>query len=630
MPLFGKRAGDDDTARADRLIAQGQAEEDRGAFTAAEGFFRQAVAAAPRHARAHLNLGNALKQQGRLQEAIDAYRAAVEAQPQDAPAHCNLGVALALAGNAAEAQRRFELALQLAPGLYQASLFLARLLVARGDLAGATRHLQRALEGQPIADLQAELAELLVKQARYEEARAACHAALALAPGHAPALLCLGRMALSSGDARTACEHFGRAVAAAPSNAEMWAAYLMTLNVRTDISPEAIAREHFRFGEAFDRAAPAAPAARSGKRPLRVGYVSGDYKASPVAWFIAPVLEHHDPDRVETFCYSNVAVEDEVTARIRPLADHWRPIHGANDEAVRDLVRADGIDILVDLSGHTLGNRLALFAMRAAPVQASWLGYLNTTGLQSIDFRITDAHTDPEGMTEHLHSEALARMPHSQWCWVPFHEAPPRPAEHHGQPVFGSFNYAGKVNDATLDLWAQVLRAVPGSELRVHAADNTEFRATVTRKLEARGVAATRVSFVAHLPIDKYFEAFNAVDIALDTFPYNGGTTTFTTYWMGVPMVALPGDRGIARGSYSIARSAGLDELVARDAAHFVELNASLALDPAGRARLSAGLRDRLMRSVLGDAARFTRDLESLYAWMIERKAGRLRAAAEV
>jgi predicted O-linked N-acetylglucosamine transferase (SPINDLY family) len=395
----------------------------------------------------------------------------------------------------------------------------------------------------------------------------------------------------------------------------------MTLNVRTDLTPAEIAHEHFRFGAAFEARNAKAALVKPRHLPLRIGYVSGDYKASPVTWFIKPVLEHHDRTRVTTYCYSNVAIEDEVTARVKPHADYWRKIHGMSDDAVCDLIQSDKIDVLVDLSGHTLGNRLGVFARRPAMVQATWLGYLNTTGLKSIDFRITDRHTGPEGVTEELHSEALLRMPESQWCWVPFYDVPAKAAfGRRERLVFGSFNYAGKVNAETLDLWSRVLREVPDSELRIHAVSQPEFRATMLERLEARQIARDRVTFVPHLAIEKYFDAFREVDIALDTMPYNGGTTTFVTYWMGVPMVALAGNRGIARGGYSIAKSAGLEELIALDADQYVETNVRLATDDGFRVALARSLRDRLMQSALADAKRFTRDLEALFEEMIERK----------
>ncbi len=618
MGLFRRTPPENRIEEADALIAQGQAVEDAGRPAEAEALYRKAIEAAPRHARAHLNLGNALRAQGRLQEAADANRAAIGADAGYGPAHCNLGVVLLHLGNVAEARRHFERALELAP-LPAAAVHLARLAQASGAPLEAIAHLERALAIDPApALLHVELGQLRLQAGRMQPARDAFAAALERDPQCAPALLAWGRLEFGAGEAR-ALELLKRGAAAAPHDAEMWAAYLMALNVRSELSAEDIAREHFRFGAEFPTTPPAPrPAVRTPRRPLRVGYVSGDFRASPVAWFIAPVLQHHDRQRIESFCYSNAEREDEVTARLRPSCGHWRPIHGLDDAAVESLVRSDGIDVLVDLSGHSAFNRLGVFARRAAPTQVTWLGYLNTTGLRSMDYRITDRHTDPEGATEALHTERLARMPHSQWCWVPFYDERERGGESApgDAPVFASFNHTGKINGATLDLWCAILRELPGATLRVHGATRADFVASLLRRVEERGIARERVTPVPHLPIDKYFDAFRHVDIALDTFPYNGGTTTFVTYWMGVPMVALVGARGIARGSYSIAKSAGFDELIARDADEYLRANLRLARDAKYRRALAAALRARLMASPLADARRFTRDLETLYEAM--------------
>jgi predicted O-linked N-acetylglucosamine transferase (SPINDLY family) len=294
---------------------------------------------------------------------------------------------------------------------------------------------------------------------------------------------------------------------------------------------------------------------------------------------------------------------------------------------VVDLIREDGIDVLVDLSGHTPRNRLAVFARRAAPVQATWLGYLNTTGLREMDFRIADRHTDPEGASESLHSEKLARLPHSQWAYVPHNvvalKDSPRPP---GAPVvFGSFNQMAKVSDACLDLWSEVLKRVPGSILRVHAVPDAVAKQDLLARLARRGVAASRVETRGRMPTAEYLAAIADVDIALDSMPYNGGTTTLDTYYMGVPLVALAGERGIGRGSYSIAMSAGLDELVARTPAEFVERNVALATHAEARLALRRSIRPRLEASPLMDPVRFTRDLEALYRAMLDRDASTSR-----
>lgn len=609
-------------AAAEGLVGQGQGLEDAGKFTEAEACFREAIALAPAYPRAHLNLGNVLQQLGRLDECATAYEAAVEADPAFAPAYYNLGVVLMRLGRFAEAKRRLEKALELMPTMAAAAVQLSAVCEREGDLPAAIRNLERAVSLDPrLAQAHADLGALLVKRGSVPEAERAFREALRADARCTLALLGLGRVELSCGNSVEASILFKRACEAKPLDPELWAAYLMSLNVREDLAPEEIASEHFAFGKAFETDAPATITRAAKKGPVRVGYVSGDFKAHPVAWFIEPVLAHHDRDAFETYCYSNVARPDELTARVRAQADCWRPIHGRDDAAVADMIRADKIDVLIDLAGHTSDSRLAVFARRPAPVQAGWLGYLNTSGLRAMDYRITDRHTDPEGMTEALHTEKLVRMPESQWFWVPPYDIPARQFADSPPPrpvTFGSFNHLGKITDACLDKWCEVLRRVPDSLLRIHGVGQPAYSQRLLARLARRGVDEGRVTLIGWLGIHEYFAAFNDVDIALDTMPYNGGTTTFVTYWMGVPMVALAGTRGIARGGYSIAKSAGYEELAALSLEQWTERNVALAKDGAGRLALSRSLRPRLEASPLMDPARFTRDLGNLYRDMLK------------
>ncbi len=610
---------------ADAHIVQGQRLEDEHQLAAAESAFRRAVSCAPGYPRAHLNLGNALHKQGRLEEAAQAHREAARLDPAYAPAHFNLGTVLLALGDTAGARTHLAQALATRPDMADAAVLLAEACDLEGDGEGARRHLEAALAIDPrLAGAAANLGVLHVEAGRIAEARAAFENALAIDPRNGPALCGMGRIAMMQGDAARAASLFQQASALDPADLEAWTSYLFALNFRGDLDAKAIAHEHFRFGDAF---APAVPAprgrVRAQGRRLRVGYVSADFMKHPVGLFMRPVLREHDGAGFETFCYSNGTREDEVSAELRGLAGHWRPIRGRSDEWVAELVRRDGIDILVDLSGHTAHNRLGVFARRAAPVQATWLGYLNTTGLTTMDHRICDARTDPPGTTEALNRETLARMPHSQWCYAPYYEVAPGAAR--ADPgeriVFGAFNQFAKASDACLDLWCEVLRALPRASLRVHAVPEDAEDAFLER-LARRGVQASRVALRPRLGILEYFAAIADVDIALDSYPYNGATTTLDTLWMGVPVVALAGERSISRGTYSICAGAGLDELLADSPRAWVERNVALARDAAARASLRQSLRPRLERSPLMDARRFTRDLEDLYRRMAAGAAG--------
>ncbi len=609
---------------ADALIAGGQEAEDAGDLAAAEARYREAIAAAPSYPRAHINLGNALQKRGRLEDSAAAHRTALEHDPDYAGAHYNLGGVLVQLGDVAQAKRHLERVLALNPGMADAAVILATACESEGDLAGARRQLERALAIQPRhAGAAANLGAILVEMGEIAAAEKSFRAALAIDPDSAPALAGLARIDVQRGRALLADAPFRAALQKDPGEALVWSSFLFSLNLRDDLDAAAVARQHFAFGKIFERGAAAQRAAKSAvsSRRIRVGYVSGDLMKHPVALFLRPVLAAHDPAQFETFCYANGHVRDELTAELRATSGQWRPIAGREDPWVEDLVRADGIDVLVDLSGHTARNRLGVFARKPAPVQATWLGYLNTTGLRAMDFRICDRYTDPEGETEALNSEALARLPNSQWCYAPYYDIALKPLPPEGrEPItFGSFNQFAKVSDGCLDLWAEILRQVPGSRLRVYGVPAGVAADDFHARLEQRGVPRARATLYGRTGILDYFAAIEDVDIALDSMPYNGATTMLDTLWMGVPVVALRGGRAIGRGTYSIASAAGLGELVAESPAEYVAKNVALAIDSRSRLALRRSLRARLEASPLMDARRFTRDLEGLYREMLAR-----------
>ncbi len=606
-------------AASDERIVRGQELEDRGDLDRAEALFREALDLAPDYPRASLNLGNALAKQGRLEEAVGAYEAAIALDARHAGAHFNLGKALAQLDRRDEAAERLERALALDPSMADAAVMLASVAESRGDLEGARAELERALRIAPgHAGAAVNLGAVLIDLGDAVAARAALARALAADPRCAAALAGLARLDVQAGHAREADAQFRAALAIDARDPLIWSPFLFSLNFRGDLDAEAVAREHFAFGRTFAALAPARLAVPdTRKRRVRVGYVSGDFMKHPVALFLRPVLEAHDRDAFEIFCYSNGAAEDEVTEDLRRATEHWRDIRGREDPWAEALVRSDGIDVLVDLSGHTAHNRLGLFARRAAPVQATWLGYLNTTGLGAMDYRICDRFTDPEGETEALNAERLARLPASQWCYAPYYDIAMklREAPANGAITFGSFNQLPKLGDECLDLWSAILRRVPHARLRVHGVP-TQAHDDFLARLEHRGVAEARVSLTGRVGIREYFAAIEAVDVALDSMPYNGATTTLDTLWMGVPVVALRGARAIGRGSYSIVSAAGLAELATASPEEYIEANVKLATDEARRQALRQSLRARLDASPLMDAARFTRDLESLYRRM--------------
>jgi predicted O-linked N-acetylglucosamine transferase (SPINDLY family) len=316
------------------------------------------------------------------------------------------------------------------------------------------------------------------------------------------------------------------------------------------------------------------------------------------------------------YAYAEVARPDAMTARLRALCDHWRSTCGLGDAQVAELIRADGIDVLVDLAGHTAASRLLVFARKPAPVQVSYLGYPATTGLDAMDYRLTDAYAEPAGTSEQWYVERLVRLPRSLWCYRPLDDMPevsPAPAGRNGYVTFGSFNNFAKIGARVIDLWAQLLRAVPDSRLFMICVPEGEAQHALIERFTARGVAAERLQLHGRLPRAAYLAAFGNVDVALDPFPCNGGTTTCDALWMGLPVLALIGDTFLSRAGLSLLAAAGLAELAAATPEAYLAIGAGLSADIDALAARRATMRALLRGSALMDAPAFARDVELAY-----------------
>jgi protein O-GlcNAc transferase len=576
---------------ADDLLAVGNQFEDRCEFEAALDVYRRALAASPAYARTHLNIGNALQKLDRLDEAETAFRDALQCEPAYFQARFNLGSLLTSRGDFETAETELREALRLKPDLAEAAVILADILESTQRSNEAETELVRALQLRPdLGGAALNLGHLLLRMNRFEEAERWILRAKELDP-------VVGRDALSS--------------------------YCFSLNLRNDLQPRTIFEAHVRMGEAIaSRAGPSFTAfsnMRQQDRRLRVGYVSGDFKQHPVGLFMRPVLKLHDRNAFEIHCYSNSEKIDQATQVLRQSSEYWHDIEALTDADAANLIRSHQIDVLVDLSGHTDNTRLPVFARKAAPVQATWLGYLNTTGLKTMDYRICDGHAERDGIADRLHTEQLYRLPNSQWCYAPWYDVKPIDVPHSDRPtalVFGSFNQVQKIGDASLDMWCAVLRALPAAELRVLDVSEERSRRMLLNKFAQRGIGAGRVTIHGRMDILEYFEAIGNVDIALDPYPYNGATTTLDTLWMGTPMVALEGERGVARGGYSILCSLGLAELIAASPQEYVDVNVRLAHDGAWRNAVRTSLRARMEASPLMDAPEFVAALEAGYRHM--------------
>jgi tetratricopeptide (TPR) repeat protein len=594
-----------------------------GEAAEAEAMLRRALGLAPRDAALHLDLGRLLLREGRREEARALLEAAAGLDPDDPEAHLHLGILHRDAGRAEAAEAAFRRGLAADPEHPALLGFLGNLLLAAGRTAEALPLLARAAERDPRApEAQHNLGKALDAAGRLGDAIAAYGRALALRPGFVEARTNLSVLLAGTGRLEEGLEGFRDCLAREPERWPTRSAYLYHLHHDPGLGPETILAEHRRWAAAPPAQALSRPPA-GGPRRLRLGLVSPDFRRHSCAYFLEPLLAHLDPARVEVIAYADLAHRDEVTER---LASHCAAFHDTTalgTGALAARIREDRLDVLVDLAGHTADNRLPVFALRAAPLQATWLGYPGTTGLEAMDLRLTDADADPPGAEAH-HTERLLRLPRFL-CYGGDPLAPdpgPPPSEITGRVTFGSFNHVAKLNDAVLGTWARVLAAVPGSRLLLkghRAFDDAEVRAWTLRRLGAAGLDLASVSLAG---LDGGHEAhlarYREVDVALDPFPYNGTTTTCEALWMGVPVVALEGDRHAARVGCSLLRAAGCGDWIAPDRDAYVRLAAGLARDAEGRAALRAGLRDRLAASPLCDGRRFARDFEAALRGALE------------
>jgi len=489
--------------------------------------------------------------------------------------------------------------------------------------AGAA--LRRSIElGPGSAAAHNSLGLALIAEDRIDEGIAAFRRAIELKPGMHETYINLGNALSSAGMASDALEAFGTA-ANLSNDPAAWDNVLFSINYVPGVTVEKIREEHERWVR--QAVAPKNVAVyrshgndRTPGRRLRVGYVSPDFNAHPVVRFFLPLLENHDRQSVEVFCYSNVAMADAQTEKIKPQADGWRAIRGVGDGEVAEMIRRDAIDILMDLSLHGEGNRLGVFAMKPAPVQATWLGYVGTTGLGAIDYRLSDPYLDEPGHDPHF-VERTIRLRRSFWCYQQpslESEQRPTPAATNGYATFGCFNNYAKVNVEVLGVWARILAALPGSRIIIHSRPGSH-RDRALAMFAAAGVEAARVRFVGFMLTEHYMRLHHEIDIALDPFPFGGGTTSCDALFMGVPLVTLKGATGAGRAGTTLLSNMGLGELIARSTDEYASIAKSLAGDVPRLVGLHGELRERMRRSPLMDARGFALDMEAVLRAMWER-----------
>jgi protein O-GlcNAc transferase len=602
-----------------------RAQQQAGHLAEAVSLYQQVLKYDPKHGGAAYQLALISQQEGNIEQALMLASRAAAADPQKADHHALLGV----------------------------------LLTAQGQLDAAVAELRQAIAlGASDAQVHNALGAALLWKEDLDAAAAAFRIATALAPSSGIAWNNLGNALLAGGQQDEAIEAYRQALRVQPELAMAASNLLYAMNYSARYGLEQIVEEHRKWGQTFGAAgAPTggltpessvlshrssvqtpplrAPAAlhvngRSPERRLRVGYVGRQLHDHPQGRLLLPLLANHDRLQFEIVAYSGAFREDAISQRLKSHCDHWRQTGALSDEQLANLIRQDRVDILVDLGAHMSNSRLLAFARKPAPVQVTWLGYPGTTGLAAMDYRLSDPYLDAPG-TEDLYVERTIRLPATWWCYDAIDGgAVKESAERRvtgaedsqlslstqaGAFTFGCLNNFVKVTDVTLDLWGKVLAGVEGSRI-IMLAPYGSARQRVLARFSQHGIDPSRVEFSARLAHGDYLNLYNRIDLCLDSFPYNGHTTTLDALWMAVPTVTMPGLTPVSRGGLSILSNMQLHEFIAPDAEQFVRLAIERAQDRERLADLRPTLRDRMRRSPLMDAARFARDMETAYRQM--------------
>lgn len=591
--------------------------------------YRHALAINPASAETCNNLAVVLRETGQLHEALQLFQRAVELRPDFADAYEGLGSALRDLGRLDEAIGRYRRALQLNPQLANCWNNLGIALKDQKLPGEAIEAFQNALAIHPeMADAHNNLGIALKEQGMISAATAQLRKAIALRQDYPEAWNNLGQTLEIAGEVDAALDAYRHALAIAPQLSRIHSNLLFALNYSPTTSATTLFEEHRHWAKRHadplmpdQGSIPGAtyPATRPDGR-IRIGYVSADFRQHPVAFFLESVLEHHDREKFAVFCYSDVVMPDSITQRIMAKVEHWRDIRGLSDDALCKQIQYDDIDILVDLAGHTERNRLLTFARHPAKVQASWIGYFNTTGMKAMDYFIGDVYSSP-AETGQFFSEKLLCLQHSRFCYKAPDYAPsvaPLPAGQAGYVTFGCFNNLAKLNDTVIAVWAQILAALPSSKLvlKALALGEENIRRSYRERFAIHGVTEERLIFSGFSPHAEMLAQYGSIDIALDPFPFTGGLTSCEALWMGVPIVTLAGNTLVSRQSASLLSNLNLPELATNTPLQYVAIATTLANSPERLTKLRSELRGMMAASPICNAAKFTQELETTYRKM--------------
>jgi protein O-GlcNAc transferase len=600
----------------------------RGQNAEAEQIYRGILERIPDQPDALHLMGVLAGQQDRSEDAVELIGRAIAARPNLAPFHCNLGNALVAVGRIDDAIAAFEKSIALDPRYFPAHYTLAIALESLGRTDEAIAEYRRAIELNP-QSVQAHnnLGIVLCATGKWDESEDELNEAFRLLPNSASVFTNLAMLHVYQGKIGQSIAEYDRALELEPPKSDRLSSKIATMHYDPRFDAMDILKEAKRFDELFGRSAgEIAPHEndRDGDRKLRIGYVSPDFCNHVVGRCMLRLLPHHDRERFEIHCYSNSAVEDSVSARLREKSDGWHSIAGVTDGDAAAMIRADRIDILIDLAVHTRGNRLPLFAYRPAPVQMTYLGCCSTTGLSAMDYRISDGGCDPPDTDLSIYSEKTIRLPRIHFCYDPLPEMPavsPPPMVSAGYITFGCMNNFTKCSPAAIDLWIRILGKMPQSRLILHSRPGRHLE-PVRARFEEAGISADRIEFISLTDWPGYFDAYRRMDVALDPFPYSGAITSCDTLWMGVPLITLSGKTAVGRMGAAILGAVGVPESIAETGEQYVRLAVDLVSDRDRLRTLRSELRPRLQNSPLMNAGELVRHLEAsfLHAWQESAK----------
>lgn len=621
-------------------------------------YIRQAITLNPEYFSAYNNLGTILRQQGDFTGALDAFRKAEQLQPESVTLLINIGGVLKDLGSIDEAVSYFNKAGELAPENTVAMFGKAMCLHKKKEYEQARSTYATILDLKPddsdtlygIANLEVDMGlpedahhhflQLLriepdnynanLALANFLAEQVASHAdwardevlfyyekVAALKPEEDNYHNIIGNIYLTRGDIDGALQSFRKALRIDPGNPLTRSCILMTGQYHPSFSMEQLSQEAKLWPQFCTENIPRTTQYENNSDPdrlLKIGYVSGDFRMHPVGFHLIPAIYSHDPERFEIFCYDNNPTSDILSKRLKAYTENWRTINELNDIEVHDMIRNDGIDILIDLSGHTNGNRLRVFARKPAPLQVSWIGYFFTTGLPEIDYIIMDDTAVLPGEEEYF-SETVIRLPQTRFCYLPpffAGDVTAPPCIRNGYVTFGSFNNLAKVTAEVIELWAQILLSIPDARLLLKSAQlgSDGVKSCLLDQFNSLGIATERLILRGVSPHMEMLAEYGDMDIALDPFPFNGGMTSCEALWMGVPVLAMRGNRPISRQSASFLRAIGGDDFIAESKEDYLRKAVAWSNNTVILEELRMEMRQKMKNSLLCDGKRFTQNLE--------------------